>query len=209
LQELFEKMNLNWRSLLKSVLVVFLCIALSACSPKQEQATAKRGESATIIVPTSGPVSSDPAKPEAAALQFASAPPAQIAALTMADGGKCSIDSINGKESDTGWSIRRDELMTVGGWVLDLATKSTSDWAILRLDAADGTTHFYAPTTVRGERADLYKAFGDGPGMPKATFTLVVAPDRLPPGSYKLVLLHQSGQAGQACAVSKKLDIVS
>ena len=68
---------------MKSVLVVFLCIALSACSPKQEQATAKRSESATIIVPNAGPVSSDPAKPEAAAPQFASEPPAQIAALTM------------------------------------------------------------------------------------------------------------------------------
>ena len=201
---------------MKSVLVVFLCIALGGCSPNQEQATAKRGGSANITVPNAGPVGSDPPKPEAAApkpeaaaLQFASEPPAQIAALSMADGGKCSIDSINGKESDTGWSIRRDEVMTVGGWVLDLATKTTSDWVILRLDAADSMAHFYAPTTVRGERADLYKAFGDGPGMPKATFTLVVALDRLPPGSYKLVLLHQPAPGGQACTVSKKLDIVS
>lgn len=163
---------------MKGAFVVVLSMALSACSPEP------------------GPT------------QFVNTPPEQITSLSIADGGKCSIDSINNKESDIGWTVHRGEVITVGGWVLDLATKTTSDWVILRLDAPDGMSHFYAPTTVRGERADLYKVFGDAPGLHKATFTLVASPGQLPLASYRLVLLHQSAQGGQACTVPKTLNIV-
>ena len=193
---------------MKGALVVVLSMALSACSPNQEQATPKRAAPADSAAPKAASVSSDSLKPAAGPPQFVNTPPEQIASLSTTEGGKCSIDSVNSKESDTGWTVHRDEVITVGGWVFDMATKTTSDWAVLRLDAADGTTHFYAPTTVRGERADLYKVFGDAPGLGKATFTLVASPGQLPPGSYKLVLLHQSTQGGQACAVSKTLNIV-
>ncbi len=193
---------------MKDALVVVLSMALSACSPNQEQATPKKVAPADSSAPKAESVSSDSLKPASGPLQFVSTPPEQIASLSTTEGGKCSIDSVSNKESDTGWIVHRDEIITVGGWVFDMATKTTSDWAVLRLDAPDGTTHFFASTTVRGERADLYKVFGDAPGLRKATFTLLATPGQLPPASYKLVLLHQSSQGMQACAVPKTLNIV-
>jgi hypothetical protein len=201
-------MNPDQRRCVKRALFVAVSIALSACSPNEEQASPKRVAPADHTASKAGSVISDSLGQEAGSPQFVHTPPAQIASLSIAEGGKCSIDSINSKESDIGWTVRRNEVITVGGWVLDLVTKTTSDWAVLRLDAPDGSTHFYASTTVRGERADLFRVLGDGPGLKKATFTLVVTPGQVPPASYKLALLHQSEQGGQACTVQKTLSIV-
>jgi hypothetical protein len=143
----------------EGALVVVLSVALSACSPNQEQAAPKQVTPTDGSAPKTGSASSDSPKPAAGPPQFVSTPPVQIAPLSIAEGGKCSIDSVNGKESDTGWTVHRDEVISVGGWAFDMATKTTSDWTVLRLDAPDGATHYYALTTVRGERADLYRSF--------------------------------------------------
>lgn len=194
---------------MKRAFGVILLLSLLGCTSKSENEASKQATTPPTGAVTQGETAKPAAPPAASSIPtFTSAPPEQIASLNVVDGGKCSVDSINQDANPKGWTIRRGEVITVAGWVLDMSTKSTSDWAVVRLDAADGSTRFYFATTSRGERPDLFQAFGSGPGVSKATFTLSAATDRLPPGTYKLTVLHQSAAGGQACPVERTISVI-
>ena len=193
---------------MKRVCGLILLLSLLGCSPKSENNPPQQ----PTTPPTGANPQAEPAKSADTTAAppipgFTNAPPEQIATLTVVDGGKCSVDSVNQSESPTGWTIRRGDMVTMGGWVLDVNTKTTSNWAVMRLDAADGSTQFYFPTTWRGERPDLAQVFGSGPGLSKVTFALTAATDRISKGTYKLTVLHQSTAGGQACSVQKTLTV--
>ena len=139
---------------------------------------------------------------------FTDVAPEQLAFLRIADGGKCSIDTINKNASETGWMVHGGDVVTVGGWVLDMESKTTSEWAVLRLDPSDGSGPFYFATRWREGRPDLTQAFGAGPGVSTAMFILTASTDSLPDGSYALTVLHESKAGGQICRVPKILNVM-
>ncbi len=194
---------------------LFFLLLLGACSdkPADKPPVAPATPKAAVVVPA------ETAKPTESAMSAAPAPvssspnfttklPDQMSSLTVVTGAKCSIDAINQIENNAGWSIHRGTVINLGGWILDSAANTTSDWVVLRLEAPDQKTHFYVTTTARAERSDLVQAFGPGPGSKKASFNLSASTDSLPYGSYKLALVHQPAAAAQVCDSSKTLDIV-
>lgn len=199
----------------RALLPLLFVFSLLACSdkPGDKLLPSPPTSGTAAIVPTETAKPMEPAKSDVPSLvapapDFATNPPAQMASLTIVNGGKCSIDSINKNEQNDGWSIRRGTVINVGGWILDSATNTTSDWAVLRLGLPDQNAHFYYfLTATRGERPDLVQAFGPGPGPKMAAFSLIAATDGLPYGSYKLAVLHQPAAAAQLCELSKTLRI--
>jgi hypothetical protein len=198
-----------------TLLGLIVLLPLPGCSDKTEEKLppAAPASKTSAIVPAETPRPMDPTKSDAApalppAPNFATSPPDQMSSLAIVNGAKCSIDSINKSENNDGWSIRRGTVINVGGWILDSATNTTSDWAVLRLGLPDQNAHFYYfLTATRGERPDLVQAFGPGPGPKMAAFSLIAATDGLPYGSYKLAVLHQPAAAAQLCELSKTLRI--
>ena len=143
----------------------------------------------------------------AAAVSFERTPPQEIASLATNTSKGCSLDAINKTGDPAGWTIRRGEIINVGGWALDTATKTTSPWVVLQLSSEAANGSFFAATRSRGARDDLTKFFGDGPGVSKANFELLVGTNQLEPGRYTMTLIHASSGGGLHCDTSKTLVV--
>jgi hypothetical protein len=148
-----------------------------------------------------------PAADASSAAAFSASVPAELGALPVEPGAKCSVDSVNGQESTTGWTVARGGDVTIGGWLLSADAQATSNWAVVRLDSVDGASHYYVATTARGERPDLTQVFGSTPAVRKATFTAVATTGNVAPGAYRIVLLHKPDATAQSCSVGKTLTI--
>ncbi len=190
--------------------MILVAAALASCSrsesppaPSSAAAPAAKADSAA-----SAPAAKEGAEASATAT-FAATRPEQIASIAAQAGGRCAVDSINRQQDTKGWEVPAGSTVLISGWLLDSNAKTTSDWAVVQLHStgAPTTTDYYAVTTSRTERDDLKSALGDSPGMRHASFEVNATTSGIPPGTYKLLLVHQPASAAQVCDSGRTLTL--
>ena len=139
---------------------------------------------------------------------FSQIAPPEIAGRDAPAGARCYLETVNGAPPGAPWRLSRQHRVHFRGWAIDGPTLSTTDWLVVRLTQAGGGARYYALTWARGNREDVGRELGAGPGIVRAGFELTGTLQQVPPGSYDIDVIIGTPDGPASCATGNQLVAV-
>jgi hypothetical protein len=127
--------------------------------------------------------------------------------LSYVAGGRCSLDFVTATPTERGWRTDTAKPIRFSGWALEDVAQPASPWVVIELAAPGDRARYFAATTFRSPRTDLFAVLGDGPGVRNAAFELVASADALPRGPYTVRVLMRGAAGGLTCNTGKVLEL--
>jgi hypothetical protein len=138
---------------------------------------------------------------------FSEIAPPELGGQSAQPAARCLLEAVNNAPPGAPWQISRAHRVHLRGWAIDAASMSNSDWLAIQLTAAGGGKRYYAVTWRRGNRDDVARVIGPGPGIARAGFELAGTVQLLPPGAYDIDLVLRAPSGLVSCPTGRQLVV--
>jgi hypothetical protein len=186
-----------------------IALALVACdrSGPPTDVQAPPTDTAQSVVEPSATAPADPAATMSAGPDVLTELGDARRSAQVAESGLCNVDKINGQAITSGSASVVDDPahLVVTGWVGDKATM-TRPPATLRITEVDGARGWEISAGEPRGRIDVARHLGTD-GMNDAGFEVAVDASALPPGEYRLAVVHEAGGRTVLCDKGARIRI--
>ena len=131
--------------------------------------------------------------------------PSEIRGLAFSSGGKCSVDTINGKP-DPNQTLEGSakEGVLVSGWALDEARKTAPSLVVFQLANAKEKYHVIAERKTK--RPDLATKYSN-PEYVNAGYDVHVDTSAMPPDVYDVIVIMKEDATNLVCNTFRKIKL--
>ena len=132
---------------------------------------------------------------------------AAVTTGSVAMGGICAVDAINGAAAVAVNAVKKSINLTMGGWVADDRSGSVPSEVSIELVSADGKERVIGTASRGTKRPDVAKAFKT-PAFEGAGFDGGVNIEKAAPGRYNICIIQKSGDASLSCDSKRIVDLL-